>query len=217
MIHSKQNMDTIDKIKKAYIEFLLENDKKPSSAFVLCKKAKIKEEEFYEHFNSLDGIDKTIWLGFFEETKDRIEQDEVYASYSVREKVLAFYYTLIEVLKTQRSYVLICYDHLPKIAPKPSFLSDMKPAFKEFIENLLLEGRETQEISERPAFLMDNYSKVFWLQLLLVQRFWVNDTSKSFEKTDVYVEKAVNFAFDAIGKTSLDSAFDFVKFAFQNR
>ncbi|MDX2303219.1 MAG: TetR family transcriptional regulator C-terminal domain-containing protein [Microscillaceae bacterium] len=210
-------MDTIEKIKKAYIEYFLESDKKPSSVYLLCKKAKIKEDEFYEHFNSTEGIDQKIWLDFFEETRHKIEQDEVYSGYSVREKVLAFYYTLVEVLKAERSFVLMCYEGLPRMAPQPPFLKELKPVFHEFIENLIMEGRETQEIAERPALLMDNYSRIFWWQLLLVTRFWVNDTSKSFEKTDVYIEKAVNFAFDTMGKTSLDSAFDFAKFAFQNR
>jgi hypothetical protein len=98
----------------------------------------------------------------------------------------------------------------------PAFFESFKEEFHDYTENLILEGRETQEITERP-YIVDMYPKIFWTQALLILRFWVKDLSPNFEKTDVYVEKAVNFAFDVMGKTSLDSAFDFFKYAFQNR
>ncbi len=208
-----------EKIKQAYIEYVLEHDRVPRSAYLVAKKAGVKEEEFYQHFSSVKALDNQIWLGFFEETKQRIEQEAVYASYSVREKILAFYYTFIEVLKANRSYVMYSYESVKQepITPNPDFLSAFKPVFQDFIESLILEGRESQEIAERTSFLMDTYPRIFWWQLLLILRFWVNDSSQGFEKTDVFIEKAVNFGMDAVGKTTIDSAFDFAKFVFQNR
>ena len=59
-------------------------------------------------------LENAIWLSFFEKTISIIENDAAYPEYSVREKVLAFYYTLIEVLKENRSYVLKNFEHLPQ-------------------------------------------------------------------------------------------------------
>jgi hypothetical protein len=52
---------------------------------------------------------------------------------------------------------------------------------------------------------------------LFILNFWVKDPSQQFEQTDVAIEKAVNTSFDLIGKTPLDTIFDFAKFLFQNR
>ncbi len=209
-------MDTPSKIRKAFVEYVLENDHLPKSIYKLAKSIKLKEEDFYEHYTSISAVENDIWKGFFEETRQKIEGEDVYASYSVREKMLAFYYTWIEVLKANRSYVSIVYQENKDTLRVPDSFKSFKEEFMMFIENIILEGRETQEITERP-FIVDSYPIIFWTQALLILRFWVKDVSPNFEKSDVYIEKAVNFAFDAMGKTSLDAAFDFFKYAFQNR
>jgi AcrR family transcriptional regulator len=209
-------MELKEKIRKAFIEYCLENDHKPSSVYILAKKMKIKEEDFYEQYNSLETLENDIWLGFFEDTRQRIESEEVYASYSVREKVLAFYYTWLEVLKSQRSFVIYAYHQKKSLDTRPSFLEDFRRAFKSFVEELLIEARESQEIADR-RFASEIYPRMFWLQTLAILKFWVKDRSQNFEKTDVLIEKTVNFGFDAMGKSALDSAFDLFKFAFQNR
>ena len=99
-------MEKVEKIKQAYIEFFLENGTAPASVFSFTKKLKMKEIEFYDHYNSFELLESDIWLGFFKETITKIEADTVYGTYSVREKLLAFYYTWIEVLKENRSYTL---------------------------------------------------------------------------------------------------------------
>lgn len=211
-------MEIAEKIKNAYIEFLLENHNPPGSAYQIAKKAGIGEEDFFNTYTSLKAIDQAIWSDFFAETKNRIESEEVYADYSVREKLLAFYFTLIEVLKARRSYVIKAFpSELKEFGKAPDLLSEFKSGFMNYVDNLILEGRESQEFSERPSFIIDIYPRIFWTQALLVVRFWVRDDSMGFEKTDAYIEKAVNFGIDVMGPTSLDSAFDFFKYAIQNR
>ncbi|MCU0447168.1 MAG: TetR family transcriptional regulator C-terminal domain-containing protein [Microscillaceae bacterium] len=209
-------MNTAEKIRQNFIEYVLEKNEKPKSVYQLTKQMQMKEEEFYEHFSSLEALEQAIWLGFFEETKKRIESEDVYAGYSVREKVLAFYFTWLEVLKVCRSYVVFNYRHKSPFDLSPHFLKTFKKAFKDFTEELVLEGRESQEIADR-RFITEVYPRVFWLQAMGIWRFWVKDTSPNFEKTDVFIEKAVNFGFDAMGSNMLDSSFDLFKFAFQNR
>ncbi len=211
-------METAEKIKDAYIEFLLENHNPPGSAYQIAKKAGISEEEFFNTFTSLKAIDQAVWGDFFTETQNRVESEEVYADYTVREKLLAFYFTMIEVLKSRRSYVLKVFpSELKEFSKAPQMLSEFKSGFMHYVDNLILEGRESQELSERPSFIIDIYPRIIWAQALLIIRFWVRDDSMGFEKTDAYIEKAVNFGIDVMGPTSIDSAFDFFKYAFQNR
>ncbi|TAF65190.1 MAG: TetR/AcrR family transcriptional regulator [Cytophagales bacterium] len=209
-------MEIANKITKAYIEYMLENDKKPT-VYGLCKKLKIKEEEYYEHFNSIADIEAAIWLGFFQDTQQKIEAQEVYSNYSVREKMLSFYFTWLETLKAHRSFILQTYQIPQNFWETPNFqvFDAFKQPFIEFTENLLLEGRESEEVAERPL-LNDYYSTWLWKQALQIFHFWLKDTTKGFEKTDLMVEKSVNFFFDFAGKGILDSAFDYLKFSFQN-
>jgi hypothetical protein len=37
-----------------------------------------------------------------------------------------------------------------------------------------------------------NQFRKSWIQLLLTLKFWLDDVSPKFEKTDIYIEKSVN-------------------------
>ena len=56
-----------------------------------------------------------------------------------------------------------------------------------------------------------------WLQLLLTMKFWLDDSSPSFEKTDVFIEKSVRASFDLIDTTPLKSLIDFGKFIYKEK
>ncbi len=204
------------KIKSAYIDYINENGTRPASIFKFVRDLKVKEEDFYNHFNSFDNIEKEIWSDFFDSTVKTLTSDDVYSEYSSREKLLAFFYTWIENLKSQRSYIL---QSIPgKVRPEitPYYLSSVKDAFKEWTTNLLSEAKETDEVVARPI-IGDRYTDAVWLQFLFILGFWIKDDSKAFEKTDAAIEKSVNLAFDLMGKGPLDAMLDFGKFLFQNR
>jgi AcrR family transcriptional regulator len=105
-------METIEKIRKAYTEFVLENGHQPPSVYQFAKKLKLPETEFYNYYSSFDAIEADIWLAFFQDAKQTVEKDETYQTYSVREKLLAFYYTWVEILKAQRSFVVYSYGRV---------------------------------------------------------------------------------------------------------
>ena len=87
--------------------------------------------------------------------------------------------------------------------PKSKTLDPFKDAFLDYARDLLAEGRESKEVEPRP-FVTDRYPNALWAQTLFVLDFWVRDISKNFEKTDTAIEKAVNTAFDLIGRSPLD-------------
>lgn len=222
-------METLEKIRKAYTEYVLENGKQPTSVFQFAKKLKIPESEFYTYYASFDAIEADVWLAFFAEAKTTVENDDMYQGYSVREKVLAFYYTWIELLKAQRSFVVYSFGRLRTeykgrsvhakvtgMGAAPQILGPFKDAFLDFARDLLAEGRESKEVEPRP-FVTDRYPNALWMQTLYLLDFWVRDVSKNFEKTDTAIEKAVNTAFDLIGRSPLDTLFDFAKFIYQNK
>ncbi|MBO0936184.1 TetR/AcrR family transcriptional regulator [Fibrella sp. HMF5335] len=229
-------METLEKIRKAYTEYVLENGKQPTSVFQFAKKLKLAEAEFYDYYASFDAIEADVWLAFFQASKQTVEADDTYQTYSVREKLLAFYYTWIELLKAQRSFVVYSYGRLRGMnaggdmavaspiakaglrnrTVNSQVLMPFKEAFNDFARDLLAEGRESREVEPRP-FLTDRYPGALWTQALFILDFWIKDVSKGFEKTDTAIEKSVNTTFDLIGRSPLDTLFDFAKFAYQNR
>jgi hypothetical protein len=211
---------TQEKIRQAYSEYILDNGKEPESVYAFCKKLKIKEEDFYDEYSSFHQIESEIWKALFIEARAAAEREEVYQNYSVREKLLAFLYTWIETLKKNRSYILKSYEGFDKpIYTKRNVqLVNFKASFYDYLNELLMEARETREVEQRPIpQLMQRYPDLFWAKTLFILDFWIKDTSKSFEKTDTMIEKTVNTAFDLLGRSPLDSLFDLGKFIFKNR
>lgn len=217
--NSKAKADKSKIIKQAYVEYLLEHGKEPTSVYHFMKLLKMKEEVFYDYYNSFAAIEKDIWKGYFDETLSRIRGENVYNEYSVREKLLAFYYTWIEVLKSNRSYVTYSVDKIGRKGLKwvnIGFLRAFKSDFLDFANDLLAEGKETEEIVDRPI-IGSRYDDGLWRQLLFVLKFWVEDDSQGFERTDAAIEKAVNLSFDLMSRSAIDSAVDFARFLYQKR
>jgi AcrR family transcriptional regulator len=205
-----------EKIKNAYLEYLLTEGKQPGSVYKFCLDQGIREEDFYNHFGSFEGLERQVWKQYIDETIQRLKKDKSYSDFNTRERVLAFYYTLLEVMVRNRSFILLQLKSFKEPRLTPYFLTDFKHAFEVFITELLTEAKNKEEIGKRP--LLDKlYPQAFWMHFGFLLLFWKNDTSPGFEKTDAAVEKSVNLAFDLIGKGALDSAVDFAKFLYQNR
>lgn len=211
-------METKEQLQHSYIIYVLEHGRQPVSVFAFTKQLGMAETEFYAHFNSFENLEQQIWKDIFDKARLRTESQEVFEQYSVREKLLSLYYIWVEELKLQRSFALYAVNKQPlkQFMATSADLFLFKKAFKEFAEELLREGRATSEVMNRP-FLAERYPDALWRQTLFILNFWIKDPSQQFEQTDVAIEKAVNTAFDLIGKTPLDTLFDFAKFIFQNR
>ena len=205
---------TPDKIRSAYVEYLLTKGKRPATVYKFCKEAGFSEDAFYAEFGSFAGIEKEIWKGFAQVTINRLEADKNFEGFNAREKILAFYFTLIEVLRAERSLVLFQLKDWKVPGLPPVFIKSFKSIFDTWVETVLDEGKKSGEIAKRP-YLDKKYSPLLWFHLQFILRFWSHDDSAGFEKTDAAIEKSVNLAFDLIGKGIIDNALDFGKFLYQ--
>ena len=205
-----------EQIKEAYINLVLEHERKPANVFKFCKTLGIGEDVFYQSFSSFKALEKAIWKGYASETIDRLKADGNYTKFTSREKILAFYFTLVEVLRANRSFVVLKISNWKPVTVAPSFLKKFKTEFEQWAEEVIEEGKATAEIARRP-YLDKRYVSLLWLHLSFILKFWSHDDSTDFEKTDEAIEKSVNLAFDVIGKGLIDNAFEFGKFLYQQR
>lgn len=204
------------RIRTAYMDYLLNHGQKPASIFKFCLDLGIQEADFYSHFGSFESLERQIWKGFIEETLLRLKNDDAYAAFSAREKILAFYYTFFEDMKSNRSFALLQLDRHTRPELVPGFLKDLKAAYEDHVENVLVEGKEKGEIAKRP-YLDNRYPQLFWMHMGFLLMFWKNDDSAAFEQTDAAIEKSVHLAFDLIGNGAVDTAVDFAKFLYQTK
>ena len=204
-------------ILEGFVNHVLEHGAQPASVFKFAKELKMKEEEFYTYYTSFEAIKSAIWVSIYDTTLETIESQEVFKEYSAREKFLSFLFTWIEELKKNRSYLLSLYsDKGQSFKSLPLDTKEFKEKFKDFASDIILEGKETQEIATRP-FITEKYDEALWIQVAFVFRYWLDDRSPRFEKTDAAIEKSVNLAFDLMGKSALDTFLDFAKFLYQNK
>lgn len=205
-----------DQIMEAYQDHLLMHGEAPASVYAFCKELGMKEADFYQHFNNFGQIAAAFWTDRFEKNRSRLEKTPEFESFTVREKLLSFYYSFFEDLKQNRSYALLTLQGKSlALKGESSDMGEFKKAYTRWIKTLVAEGVQSGEIASRSK-LSGRYDGIFWLQLTFLLDFWSKDGSTDFERTDEAIEKAVHFAFDLIEKNALDSAFDFGKFLFQN-
>jgi hypothetical protein len=156
-----------------------------------------------------------IWKSFYDNAISLLKKDKDFRDSTPKEKLLSFYYTFFEILLLNRSYILFVLSKEQKILNKISDLKVLRVNFKAFATELIEEGN-----IEKPSYLQHPpkiFSEAAWVQLGFLLKFWVEDTSESFEKTDQAIEKSVQTAFDVFENTPLSTLIDFGKFLWKEK
>ncbi|GAA0733264.1 TetR family transcriptional regulator C-terminal domain-containing protein [Aquimarina litoralis] len=211
----KQTVDSQYIITK-YMNYVLEHDTYPKSVYKFCKESKIKEEEFYEFFGSLDSVNKGIWNTFFSTTIDAMNNNKEYAHLSSKDKMLTFFFTFFEMLTLNRSYVLLALQYHNMPLKNLAQLKGLRMHIKHFAKELIETDNDEKlfKIAKNPVSV---YSEGAWLQFLFLLKFWMDDESAGFEKTDIAIEKSVNTIFDLFDNTPLTSVLDLGKFLWKEK
>lgn len=204
------------KIFEAFSNEVLEHEKEPKSVFLFCKKTGIEETDFYKHFSSLEHVKEQIFCQFFDNAYSLISKQKGFSTQTPQERLLSFYYTFFEVLLLNRSYVLYALKDSKMNLKKLSALKGLRHAFKDFVTGLIQDGNAIKQskFTQHPEGL---FSEGAWLQLLFLLQFWLDDTSKGFEKTDIAIEKSVRTVFELFDNTPLDGIIDFGKFLWKEK
>jgi len=209
---SKKELKSV--ILTAYMDAVLEHEVHPKSVYKFCKSAKIDEAAFYEHFNSMYALAAAVWSTFHENTLTTLEKSKEIAGFSNREKVLMYLFTFFENLTLNRSYVAFVLSEVHSNWKELKMLKALRTDYKGFIEGLIA---DENELNSSGIFKYNKqfFAEAAWAQFLVLLKFYLNDDSKGFEKTDVFIEKSVNTVFDVFDNTPLESALDLGKFLFK--
>jgi hypothetical protein len=208
-------MATIESIQSAYIDYVLTEGHEPKSVYLFAKNNQITEEEFYRFFGSFEAVEQNIWAELTRKTVTEVKGQEVWAQYSARERALSFFYSFFELLKGSRSFAIYSLKKQPRTLSSPKVLDTMRNIFESFADDILRDGLETGELTDR-KFFSNKYKDALWMQFGFVLKFWTNDNSAGFEKTDEAIEKGVNVTFDLFQRSPIDNLLDYGKFLAKN-
>lgn len=199
-----------------YMDHVSEHGSQPVSVHAFAKNHNFDKAIFYEFFTSFESLEQDIFKIFFNNTITVLQKSEDYPNFDARNKLLSFYYTFFEILTANRTYVLIALKNHKKSLKSLKKLAKLKEQFEFYINSLEIDSIDFgQEAIEK---LQTNALKISaWIQLLTILKFWMEDTSESFEKTDIFIEKSINTSFDLIDTKALKSIIDLGKFIFKEK
>lgn len=199
-----------------YMNDVLENNHNTKNVYVFCKNNNIEETEFYSFFGSIEAIKQAVWSKFFENAINSLNKDDNYSNYPNKNKLLALYFTLFEILTLNRSYVIYTLVENKEGFKNLNDFKEMRRHFKDFVRDIM--ETSTSELSTRVAKVAQPvFSEGAWIQFLFILKFWMDDTSKGFEKTDIIIEKSVNTVVDLLDTKPLESLFDLGKFLWKEK
>lgn len=213
---SKANKVTDDAIIEMYMNYVLEHEAVPKSIYKFCKANKIEEPDFYQYFGSVEALQKAIWNKFHNHTLSLIQKNKEYDTFPNKDKMLTFFYSFFELLTMNRSYVLFTLQNGKTMMENVGQLKGLRNHVKAFATELIEDGNENKSLKitkHNPKL----FSEAAWVQFMFVLKFWMDDDSAGFEKTDMAIEKSINTAFDVFEHTPLENIIDFGKFLFKEK
>jgi hypothetical protein len=199
-----------------YMDYVLEHNQQPKTVYAFTKTNNFEEQTFYEFFSSFETIEKQIFKVFFDNTLKALEKNEDYISFDARNKLLSFYFTFFENFTANRSYVIYSLEKHKNSLKGLQLLTELKSAFTSYIAHLGIDLIETKQ-EQIDRIQRRGLKESAWLQLLLTMKFWMDDTSAGFEKTDIFIEKSVNTTFDVLDVAPIRSLIDFGKFIYKEK
>lgn len=211
----KDKKDTRELIMEEYMKHVLMHNEKPKSVFAFAEMNKLKEGEFYEYFGSFEGIDAAVFVDLFNNTMKMVEQDEDFQQGDAKHKLLSFYFTYFEMLTANRSFIVYILKQYGHRLEAIKTLTGLRKVYTDFVRSLDIETIDLQIDNKRIA--KKGISEGSFAQLILVLKFWLNDTSPSFEKTDVLIEKSIHAGFEMINIQPFNTFLDLGKFLWKEK
>ena len=208
------NINIMDILSK-YMNYCLEQERVPTSVYKFCKSIDMEESDFYKEYPNLEVIPQHVFKAFLEHAIALIKKEDAYKEWDFRTKILSLYFTVFEMFTANRSYINFVNTTSDKT--DLSYFKEFKKDFKHYIDmNFDWKGLDLQ-IDLANDIRDKSLSVVAWGQFVMVYKFWLNDSSKGFEKTDALIEKGVNSTMDLLKVTELSSVLDFGKFLWKEK
>lgn len=191
----------------SYIEYLQKECRRPRDEKDFPLWSAIQREHGLRSFQKWE---KQQIAATFLKTKTLLTSDLTFSEYGTREKILAIVYTWLEVLEPYREFLQVLHT-IDGRAKTSSVWDEVKPQFLLWTQDIIEAGLAIREVANRP-FIPSQYPWLLWAQMVSILAYWMEDTSEEHVRTDLFIEKGLNFLFDVLQPNALDSGWDFIRF-----
>jgi len=213
----QKNIITEDKIFELYGDYVLNHGERPKNIYRFAKDNEFEEKDFYNYFSSFEQIEKSILVNLFDKSVELASEVNNFDEITSKEKLLNVYFIFFENMTMNRSLVLMILGndklHLAKIS------NQLKETHRQFIKTLDFNDWEMIQKAKDDVknFHEKAREEALWIHLVSAIEFWKKDTSPSFEKTDVFIEKTIDTGFELMDNEPLRKVVDLGKFLFKEK
>ncbi|MDH5032652.1 MULTISPECIES: TetR/AcrR family transcriptional regulator [Chryseobacterium] len=212
-----KNIITEDKIFELYGDYLLNHGERPKNIYRFAKDNEFEEKDFYDYFSSFEQIEKSMLVNLFDKSVELASEINNSDEITSKEKLLNVYFIFFENMTMNRSLVLMILGndklHLAKIS------NQLKETHRQFVKTL--DFNDWEMIQKAKDDLKKFHEKAreeaLWIHLVSAIEFWKKDTSPSFEKTDIFIEKTIDTGFELMENEPLRKIVDLGKFLFKEK
>ena len=216
MAKQKAKKITDEMIISLYTDYVLLHGKKPNSVYEFAKKNEFEEVEFYTYFSSFEALEEHYLTEMFDYSLNLISKSKDYENYDASQKLSSFYFTFFEMATANRSFIKYLMESGSFPLKNSKKLKSVRYQFLDFVKNILETPYKTE--SQKFARIQNRIvNEGAWVQFLTIFKFWMDDKSKGFEKTDIFIEKSIRASFDIVYNVPIESLVDFGKFLWKER
>lgn len=213
----QKNIITEDKIFELYGDYILNHGERPKNIYSFAKDIRFEEKDFYDYFSSFEQIEKSMLVNLFDKSVELASEVNSSDEITSKEKLLNVYFIFFENMTMNRSLVLMILGkdklHSAKI------LNQIKETHRHFIKTLAFNDLEMIQKAKDDVrnFHEKAREEALWIHLVSAIEFWKKDTSPSFEKTDIFIEKTIDTGFELMDNEPLRKVVDLGKFLFKEK
>jgi len=213
----QENRITEDKIFELYGDYILNHGERPKNVYRFAKDNEFEEKDFYDYFSGFEQIEKSMLVNLFNKSVELAWEVNNSDEITAKEKLLNVYFIFFENMTMNRSLVLMILGNDRLHSAKIS--AQLKEAHRDFIKTLDFNHWEVIKKSKEDVknFHEKAREEALWLHLVSAIEFWKKDTSPSFEKTDIFIEKTVDTGFELMDNEPLRKAVDLGRFLFKEK
>ena len=212
---------TQEKILDLYSKYVLRNNKKPLNVFTFCDDHDLTEAEFYSFYANFEQLEADYLRYFMDQSILLITAEDSYYMDHAKNKLLSFYYTFFEQLTLNRSLVIYLIGQDKNNLQNVKKLWSLKKEFQRFIKSLEISEPLMENVNDRmekmERFKNKGIEELYWGHFMATLKFWIEDTSPNFEKTDIFIEKSVDTSFELFEIKPLKKLIDLGKFLFNEK
>jgi len=207
---------TANDILTYYMDYVVEIGMKPISVSEFSEFNNFEEDVFYQYFESFNTLEKIIFKTLFDNSIEVLKSSDEFLLFDTKNKLISLYFTFFENLSLNRNYVSFVLNGFENQLKALGIFSDLKISFLSFISEMELDTF-ILKVDGLENIQKKTIKEAAWFQLLIILKFWLSDTSESFEKTDIFIEKSVNTSFELLDNTFLKSVLDLGKFLYKEK